>query len=385
VEETDVLIIGAGLVGCASAYYLAQEGVECLVVDRGEVNREGSGTNAGSLHIQLRQTERLFSDEVLEVMVPMRVEAARIWAGLDRELGCDLGLKLKGGFLVAESDDELSIGQEMAAFQRRMGLRTEMLSRADMLAMAPHLSPDLKGATYSPDEGSANPLWVAPAFLLRAQARGARLRTYTSVTATEPQRGGGFVVQTSGGPIRARRVLNAAGPWSARLTEQVGVSLPLYGRVIQVNVTERREPLLGQMVGLIAAGLTLKQTTYGTFMIGGGWPAATDPRTGRPTVSRQSIEGNVGTALRVLPALRDVAVVRTWTGVIAHSLDRHGYRLQIFGELPSVPGYFVVSGGTLFTLGPLFARLACELFTRGKTSFPVEVYHPDRFAAAVAA
>jgi glycine/D-amino acid oxidase-like deaminating enzyme len=87
----------------------------------------------------------------------------------------------------------------------------------------------------------------------------------------------------------------------------------------------------------------------------------------------------------VLPALRDVAVVRTWTGVIAHSLDRHGYRLQIFGELPSVPGYFVVSGGTLFTLGPLFARLACELFTRGKTSFPVEVYHPDRFSAAVAA
>ena len=92
--------------------------------------------------------------------------------------------------------------------------------------------------------------------------------------------------------------------------------------------------------------------------------------------------GNLGVALRVLPTLRDVQVVRTWLGVIAHSLDRQGQRLQIFGELPSVPGYFVVAGGTLFTMGPLFSRLAAELLTTGTTSYPVEIFHPERFGRA---
>jgi glycine/D-amino acid oxidase-like deaminating enzyme len=117
-------------------------------------------------------------------------------------------------------------------------------------------------------------------------------------------------------------------------------------------------------------------------MIGGGWPATTDPSTGRPAIDPASVAGNLGVALRVLPTLRDVQVVRTWLGVIAHSLDRDGQRLQIFGELPSVPGYFVVAGGTLFTMGPLFSRLAAELLTTGTTSYPVEIFHPERFGRA---
>ena len=83
-NETDVLIIGAGLIGCATAYYLSREGVECLVVDRGEINREGSGANAGSLHIQIRRTERVYSDETLRQFIPMKVAAGRIWAQIEQ-------------------------------------------------------------------------------------------------------------------------------------------------------------------------------------------------------------------------------------------------------------------------------------------------------------
>src|SRR6266536_6707187 len=82
-EETDVLIIGAGLVGCATAYYLSREGVECLVVDRGEINREGSGANAGSLHIQIRKAERGYSDETLRQFIPMKVAASRMWGRIE--------------------------------------------------------------------------------------------------------------------------------------------------------------------------------------------------------------------------------------------------------------------------------------------------------------
>lgn len=380
-DETDVLIIGAGLVGCACAYYLSREHVECLVVDRGEINREGSGTNAGSLHIQLRAPERLYPDEVLRAFVPMRVEAARLWARVETELGCDLGLKMHGGFLVAETDEEFSFLCEMVEYERKLGLPAEALSTADILGIAPHLSPRLKGAAYSTDEGSANTLLVGPAYARLAQRAGARFRTYAGVTATERLEAGGFLVTSTSGTIRARRILNAAGPWASALTEMVGITLPIHSRVMQVNVTERREALLGQLVGHISGGLTLKQTVFGTFMIGGGWPAAVDPATGRPAIDRDSLAGNLGIALRALPALRDVSVVRSWTGVIAHCLDRDGSRLQIFGELPGVSGYFVLTGPTLFTMGPLFARLAAELLTTGTTSFPVDIYHPRRFGA----
>jgi glycine/D-amino acid oxidase-like deaminating enzyme len=61
----------------------------------------------------------------------------------------------------------------------------------------------------------------------------------------------------------------------------------------------------------------------------------------------------------------------------------HGYRLQIFGELPGVPNYYVLTGGTLFTVGPLFARLSAELLRTGATSMPVTAFHPSRFATAV--
>lgn len=378
-DETDVLIIGAGLVGCASAHYLAQEHVECLVVDRGEMNREGSGTNAGSLHIQLRGPERLYSEEVLREFLPMKAEAARGWAQIETELGCDLGLKLHGGLLIAETDPEFAFVREIVEYERGLGLPAETLSTAELLRIAPHLSPRLKGAAYSAAEGSANTLLVGPAYARSAQRAGARFRTHANVVATERLNGGGFLVTTTGGPIRAKRILNAAGPWASALTRMVGVALPITGRVIQVSVTERREVLLDQLVGHISGGLTLKQTRFGTFMIGGGWPATVDPATGRSVIDHDSVAGNLGVALRALPALRDVSVVRSWTGVIAHSLDRDGSRLQIFGELPGVPGYYVLAGGTLFTMGPLFARLAAELLTAGTTSFPVTCYHPDRF------
>src|SRR4051812_12641596 len=105
-DDTDVLIIGAGLIGCATAYYLSRERVECLVVDRGEINREGSGANAGSLHIQIRRPERGYAEETLRQFIPMKVAASRIWGRIEQELGCSVGLKLKGGLLVAETEEE---------------------------------------------------------------------------------------------------------------------------------------------------------------------------------------------------------------------------------------------------------------------------------------
>lgn len=378
-EKTDVVIIGGGLVGLACAHYLAREGIECAVIERGELNRDGSGTNAGSFHIQLREPEIRYSDEVLPEFVPMKVEAGRMWSQIEDELGCDLGLKVKGGFLIGETAEDLELARKLVDSERKYGLHAEVLSPSEVKDLSPGISSHISGATYDAAEGSANTLLVGPAYARIAEANGARIHTRTTVTGIAPKVSGGFAIQTDQGRIDCSRVLNCAGPWAARLTRMVGWDVPIGGRIIQVNVSDRRERALDQLVGHIRGGLTVKQTTYGTFMIGGGWPAELCPRTGQPRVSRESVIGNTGIAMRLLPDLANVTIVRTWLGINAHSLDRDGNRLQMFGELPGVPGYYILSGGTLFTMGPLFARLAAELLAGRKLSFPVSIHQPERF------
>lgn len=381
-EKTDVLIIGGGLVGLACAHYLSLEGIECAVIERGELNRDGSGTNAGSIHIQLREPEIKYSDEVLREFIPMKVAAGKIWAQIEDELGCDLGLKIKGGFLVGETAEDLELAHQLVNYERRFGLQAEVLGPSELRDLAPEMSEHVTGAAYDPAEGSANTLLVGPAYARVAETNGARIHARTTVTNITPRISGGFTVQTDRGDVECARVLNCAGPWATRLTRMVGWDVPVGGRIIQVNVSDRRERVLNQLIGHIRGGLTLKQTTYGTFMMGGGWPAELCPRTGKPRVSRESVIGNTGVAMRILPYLSNVSIVRTWLGIIAHSLDHDGNRLQMFGELPGVPGYYILSGGTLFTMGPLFARLAAELLAGRTTTFPVNIYHPERFPIA---
>src|SRR5262249_20863564 len=154
------------------------------------------------------------------------------------------------------------------AFERELGLETEPVSASELRAIAPNLSERLVGGAFDPAEGLANPLLVTPAYVRLATRHGARFRIHTAVTATEPLRGGGFLVTPARGTIKAKRIVNAAGPWAGSLAAMVGVPLPVAGRVIQVNVSERREPILDQLIQHVRPALSLKQTTYGTFMIG---------------------------------------------------------------------------------------------------------------------
>src|SRR5712692_8853429 len=111
--ETDVLVIGGGVLGCATAYYLARGGADVLVVERGELNREASGANAGTLHIQipafhfrqqyLEQPSSAEGAAYFAATNRLYVEAARLWAGLEAELQADLGVRIVGGLMVAET------------------------------------------------------------------------------------------------------------------------------------------------------------------------------------------------------------------------------------------------------------------------------------------
>jgi glycine/D-amino acid oxidase-like deaminating enzyme len=382
-DSTDVLVVGGGIAGTATAYYLARAGVDVVLVERGELNREASGTNAGSFHLQLAihqlsgqgaeaDRQRLLGEARLSL------EAFAVWRDLARELDGPLDVHLTGGWMVAETEDQLRTLREKFELEQQAGIETEVVAGDDLRDRAPYLSEHLLGATYCPIEGHANPLVAAPLYALRAVRHGAVIRTHTPVLAIEsggvaPRR---FTVRTASGTIHANRVVDCAGAWSGELAAMVGLRLPVRHEGLHVNVTEPRPHLLTPMVQHIGRRLTLKQTEQDTFIIGGGWPSPAAASPSRYPTVWHSAAGNTAVAVSVLPALADVRVVRTWSGVIVFTDDFS----PVVGESRLVPGFHACVSSTGFTFSPLFARRLAEqmLAPPGATSPFSDLYSLDR-------
>jgi glycine/D-amino acid oxidase-like deaminating enzyme len=284
------------------------------------------------------------------------VESIALWKSLSSELGVDLEVSTSGGLLVAETDAEMGDIRRKLAIERACGLDIHVVGRQELVSMAPYLTRNVAGAAFCPLEGKANPLIATPALAAKARALGARIlcRTALVTLETAPQ---GFVAITDKGPIEARRVVNCAGAEAGRLARQVGLDFAIEGFPIQVNVTEPVAPLIDHLVYAAGDRLTLKQSHNGNFLIGGGWPARLDETTGRLQVDPKSVTGNLRVALRLVPDLAGVQLLRTWPAMVNGTADWR----PILGETHQVPGFFMCVVPWLgFTGGPAAARLVAD-------------------------
>jgi glycine/D-amino acid oxidase-like deaminating enzyme len=370
-RRADVLVIGGGLAGAATAYYLAKDGVGVTLVERGDLNSLASGSNAGSLHAQIPHEPFLHNGENwtrrFAPTLGLLRRSIELWGGLGEELGADLEVSLKGGLLVAQNDVELRDVERKAVFERAAGLEVEILGRSELHARAPYLSDRLVGAGFCPGEGKANPLAATPAFAIAASRLGAEVYRGTEVTAISRETFA-FAVETTRGTFGALRVVDAAGADAGRIAAMVGLSLPVEAHPIQVSVTEPVAPLVPHLVYSAGEKLTLKQTPVGSLLIGGGWPARLHPRTGKPITDPLTLRQNLAVALGVVPALAPIRVVRSWAAVVNGTADW----LPILGEAPGVPGFFVNFFPWMgFTAGPIAARIVASL-VQGKVP-PVDL------------
>ena len=380
--STDVLIVGGGIMGCATAYYLAREGVDVVVIDRNDVNAESSGGNAGSLHVMM--ISRFFKSvdpswvRGREVLLPLMLRAIETWQDLAGKLGRDIDLKLTGGLMVAETGEQMDVLERKTEVEFRHGLDVDILTGSDLRRAAPYLSPAIIGAERCANEGKVSPILATPALAEGAEQAGARILRATELVAlTETDKG--YEAHTSTGVIATKRVVNAAGASAGKVGAMAAICLPIRRFPRHMNVTEAAPALFAPLLQHAGRLLTLKQVSNGTVLIGGGWPSQPDETRNRLRIKRTSIEGNLEVARRVVPGVGRLRLLRTWPGVIVLTPDGNG----ILGEVPNRPGLFnAVPPNMGYTAAPLCARLLTEVLLGKSPSLDISSLAVGRFAHA---
>lgn len=387
-DRCDVLVVGGGLLGCTTALTLADEGADVVLLERDQVNQHASGQNAGSLHflLEYRMIEQgLEAARRAAEAMPLHLDASARWDALAERVGPDLGLARHGGLMLADDAETARLLEAKAEIERSHGLDVRVLGGSEARELAPYLSPSVVAAAWCPSEGRANARTAAPAVARAAREAGARLRTRAAVVGLRREGSAWRATVASEGrteELRAEVVVLAAGVWTRELGRMVGVDLPVEVLGLMMSVTERTGAFLPHLVQHAGTRLSLKQTSEGNVLVGGGWPARLvrdalgAPVPGaRHCLLPESLEGNARAAVRAVPRLSRLRVLRTWVGATTVGPEQ----LPLVGPVPGAPGVLVATGGSAFTLGPSFARALADLAQGARPAVDLSPYDPARW------
>lgn len=341
----DVLIIGAGVMGCATAHALAKRGATPLVLERAVPGAEASSVAAGILGPALEAEHDGPS-------LPVAQRALEMHGALAEELlettGVDVGFRVSGALMIAKDEREREALVEKHAFLVRRGLRAELLEASDARALEPSLTDALVGALSLPDEAQLEPPRLLRALAIAAERRGARFKTGTTVRGLVVRDGRVVGVDLGGELLEASRVVVAAGSWTSLLPGlelREDVIFPVRG---QIAHCETRAPLLRRIV--FGAGGYVVPRPDGRTLVG-----ATAERVGfRREVTLAGLERMASIARGIAPALLEAPFVEARVSFRPATPDG----LPLVGRT-SIEGLFVTSGH--YRNGILLAALSGEL------------------------
>jgi len=315
--------------------------------------------------------------------------SSALWAALAETLALDFEYARKGTIMLAESAEGLAQCQAKAETLRVTGIRAETLDGSALQSLEPSLAPDIAGGVFFPDDAQVDARRATLAMLSAAQKQGLTLHSNAEVLAIHRAPNGDRPISkvvTRSSEIAAERVVCAAGVWSNAVAQMVGIQLPLRPRKGHILVTSRvpgmiHHPLLeGGYVSTVQSAsedlqvaLVAEPTASGTLLLGSSRQSVGYDR----SVSLRVVQAIAARALRFLPGLAQVQVIRSYAGLRPWSPDH----LPLLGPWASVPGFYVAAGheGAGIGLAPITGQLIADWITDAERPSFAEQVRPGRF------
>ncbi|MCH7740510.1 MAG: FAD-binding oxidoreductase [Chloroflexi bacterium] len=371
-KTADVIVVGGGVMGCSTLYYLAQMGVtNTLLLERDTLGSGSTGRSAAILRSHYSN----------EVTTRMAIEGHRVISNFEDEIG-EPGGFVKTGYFFLASEEQAEPLRRNVALGRSLGLNTEALEPAAALELLPDgFNLDGIAAIASePDSGYADSSAVTNGFASAARRAGATIKLGVEVTGILTGKGRVTGVQTTDGPLHASAVVLVAGPWSAELLMSVGAPVPLsYVRhqVVQLRRSLQRYPTL-PTVADAPGGYSFRPDSGDVTLV----TIKEDPAD-RETYNR-SVDAEVAQmALEVmahrLPGFEEAGWDGGWSGLFTVTPDWH----PVIDRVPGVEGLVCGVGfsGHGFKLSPAIGRALAELTVEGRsTSIDMTPLRFTRFA-----
>ncbi|AQW52155.1 NAD(P)/FAD-dependent oxidoreductase [Streptomyces violaceusniger] len=383
-STADLVVIGAGVVGAAAAWFAALAGLRVVVVDRGAVAGGTSGAGEGNV---------LVSDKEPGPELELAQYSRRVWG---EDLGAYGGLwefESKGGLVVASSPTALGALRTLAEQQRALGVDVREVSGAELHALEPRLTREAAGGALYPQDAQVQPMLAAAHLLRLARRRGAVVRTRTEVVGflrpgDGPAGSPVIGVRTPHGTVSAPAVLNAAGTWAGAVAGLAGVELPVLPRRGFVLVTEplppatvRHKVYAADYVDAVAssdaelqASPVVEGTGGGTVLIGSTRERVGFDRRPSPAALRALARGAIG----LFPVLASVRAMRVYAGFRPYCPDH----LPVIGPDPRAPGLWHACGheGAGIGLAAGTGKLIAQALTGEATELDLTPFAPERFA-----
>lgn len=381
----EVVIIGGGIIGCACAYYLAQEGVSVHLVEKGAI---GDGASkAGMTHI--------VTWEEPEIHLHLARESNRLYQELSQVLPMDIEYRQSGSIAIVEHPEGMASFGETVRRLQDWGVKCQLLRAAELVSMEPNLAPDVGGGAYFEEDAQVNPLYATQAMACAAKERGAVIETFSEVIGIECTSDHRRVtaVQTVRGRIPCEKIVIAAGAWSGQIAKMVNLEVPISPRKGTLVVTAPVPEDLFRCKILLAAGYmdsvregassgvavaaNVQQVKNGNLLLGSsrqfvGFDASVDPRVVSMMMKRN---------LRFFPALAKVTAIRTWAGFRPYTPDL----LPIISAVDTIPGLYIAAGheGIGITEAPITGKLISQIITGQTPDLPLGLLSLSRFKEAL--
>ena len=259
--RAEVIIVGGGVIGCATAYYLAKKGTSVIVLDRDEsIGNGGSSRNGGGVRQSGRDPREL----------PLAMYAVKnLWPNLSEELGLDVEYHKEGNLRLGKTEKHKQILQGLTDRATALGLDVRMIDGKEVQEINPYLSEEVTCASWCATDGHANPLLTTLGYYRQARALGVTFLTGEEVVEIRKIKGVARQVITRKNVFEGEKIIVASGYASRAILATVGIDIPMSNELIEALVTEVEPKMFSQMLGTADADFYGHQTNHGSFVFGG--------------------------------------------------------------------------------------------------------------------